>query len=191
MLRINLLPIRQLKKRAKAVNQITSALIALACVLFVLGAVSFYQKNDIKQTQNRIQQLEAKKKTYQKTLNKIAEFKKNTEELNRRITVINNLRKTSSLTVHIMDEVTNLIDSERVWLTSLSQQNTTLNLLGVALDNESIAQFMDSLKNSDYVSAVSLGQSTMKSVSGRNLKSFNLTCSIKHPATEPVAENGE
>ncbi len=191
MLRINLLPIRQLKKRAHAFKQITLALIGLGCVLLVLGAVSFYQKNNIKQTQQSIQKLEEKKKTYQKTLDKIAELKKNTEELNRRITVINNLRKSSSVTVHILDEVTNRIDNERVWLTSLSQQNTTLNLIGVALDNESIAQFMDSLKDSEYIDTVSLGQSTLKSVSGRNLKSFNLTCSINQLGTEPVSESGK
>jgi type IV pilus assembly protein PilN len=191
MLRINLLPIRQLKKRAIARNQITSALIALVCVLLILGAGSLYQKSIIQQANDNIKELETKKKSYKKTLDKIAQLQDKTKELNRRITVINNLRKKSSLTVHILDEIASRIDNERVWLTSLSQQNNTLNLVGVALDNESVAQFMDSLKVSEYIDGVSLGQSTLKSVSGRNLKSFNLTCSVKYPETEPVEESGK
>lgn len=189
MLRINLLPIRQLKKRAKAVNQIVSALIALCCVLFFLLCVGYYQKSSIAQTQTRIDDLDRQKKNLQKTLNLIDKYQKNTEELHRRIDVINNLRQDSSLTVHILDELTSLVDNERIWLNSLSQNGTSLNLEGVALDNESIAQFMDALKQNDYFRSVNLGQSTHKSYSGRNLKSFNLTCSVQRPEVKEEDNN--
>lgn len=182
MLKINLLPIRQLKQRAKATNQIASAFVAFCCVLLVLALIGFFQSSNIKAVEDQITALEAEKRSYSKTLKKIAEYKKNTEELNRRIEVINSLKKDSSLTVHILDELTRLIDNKRVWLTSLSQQGAQLKMQGVAMDNETIAQLMNSLKTSKYIKAVSLGQSTLKGYSGRNLKSFNLTCNVGQPA---------
>lgn len=191
MLRINLLPIRQLKKRATAVNQITLALIGLGCVLLILLAVGYYQSNNIKQTKGRISVLQNQKNALQKTLNDIEKLKKQTTELNRRITVINDLKKESSLTVHILDEITKTLDNERVWLDSLTQNGPSLNLKGVALDNESIAQLMNSLKDNPYFSSVTLGKSTLKSVGGRNLKSFDLACTIQHPSTDSESDSGK
>ncbi len=184
MLKINLLPIRQLKKRAKAINQIFSAFVALCCVIAALCLIMFYQSNTVKAIERDIASWKIEEKTLKRTLDKIAQFEKNTEELNRRIDIINGLKKESSLTVHILDEVANLIDNKRVWLVSFSQQGSTLNLDGVAMDNETIAQFMNLLETSAYISNVSLGKSTLKGFSGRNLKSFNLKCVVGHPQKE-------
>lgn len=184
MLRINLLPIRQLKKRAKANNQIASAVVTFCCVLFVLALVALFQSNKISSTEDRIKDLQAEKTKYSKTLKKIADYKKNTEELERRIDVINKLRTDSSLTVHVLDEITNLVDNKRVWLTSLTQQGASLSLAGVALDNETIAQFMEALKTSPFINSVSLGKSTLKGISGKSLKVFNISCKVAQPAPE-------
>lgn len=184
MLRINLLPIRQLKKRAQANNQIASAVVVFCCVLFILALVALFQSNKISATESRIKDLQAEKTKYSKTLKKIADYKKNTDELERRINVINKLRTDSSLTVHVLDEITNLIDNKRVWLTSLSQQGSSLSLNGVALDNETIAQFMEILKTSPFISSVALGKSTLKGISGKNLKVFNISCSVAQPPPE-------
>lgn len=181
MLRINLLPIRQLKKRAKAKNQIASSIVAVICVVLLLCLVGFVQTSGINATQDRIAELTKEKKKYTKTLNDIKVFKAKTKELERRIQVINKLRKESSLTVHVLDELTKLIDNDRVWLTALSQKGSSLSLSAIALDNESIAQFMNTLKTSPYISSVNLGKSSLKKVSGKQLKSFNLSCGVKQP----------
>ncbi|PID77691.1 MAG: pilus assembly protein PilN [Deltaproteobacteria bacterium] len=192
MLKINLLPIRQLKKRAKANSQIAGGAFVLFCVLMLLGFVALWQLSDISSVNESIAELEGEKKKLQVTLDKIAAYEKNITELNRRIDVINNLRSSASLTVHVLDEVTKTIDNNRVWLNSLSQSGSSLKLNGVAMDNETISQYMRSLSSSDYVKDVSLGQSTLKGVSGKNLKAFDLSCVVanvkkKQDDSEPKA----
>lgn len=105
------------------------------------------------------------------------------------IVIIKKLKRDSSTTVHILDEVANTVDSKRMWLKSLKQQGASLSLTGVALDNRTVAQFMDALKESPYVTSVNLSNASLTKVSGRNLKSFSLSCAITGP--QPKEETPE
>jgi len=181
MLRINLLPIRQLKKRAKARNQIVSFVTLLVFLLLILGAVGFLQNAKIQHIESSIAKLNKEKQSYAKTLAKIKQLEKSKLDLESKIRIIKQLKKDSSVTVHILDEVAKKVDSKRMWLKSLKQQGTSLSLSGVALDNRTVAQFMDSLKESPYISLVNLSNASLTKVSGRDLKSFSLACSITSP----------
>ncbi len=184
MLRINLLPIRQLKKRAKARNQIISFIALFICLLLILGTVGFIQTTKINSIQNSIAKLKKDKEIYAPILAEMKRLEKVKKDLENKINIIKALKRDSSITVHILDEVANKIDNKRMWLSSLKQKGHSLSLKGTALDNRTIAQFMDALKESPYISAVNLSNASLKSVSGRDLKSFSLACSITSPEKE-------
>jgi len=120
----------------------------------------------------------------------IKKLEKDKALIEKRIAIIKQLKKTSSLTVHILDEVANVTPSDRIWLTSLTQSGSALKLAGMALDNRTIAQYMEDLKTSPYISNVNLASSSLKSYAGRNLKAFSLSCSTGVPS-EKKAENSE
>ena len=187
MLRINLLPVRQLKKRAKARNQIISAIVALCSLLVLLALVGILQKGTISATQTKIAELTKKKDAYGPMLAEIEKIKNQKKELERKTAVINKLRSESSITVRVLDEVAKNVDNNRLWLESLSQQGPSLSLTGVALDNETVAQFMDKLKASQVIVDVNLTSSSLKVISGRSLKSFVMTCSIALNDKEEVS----
>lgn len=181
MIRINLLPIRQLKKRARARKQMTGMVLLLFIVLALLAATGFIQAKKITDLNQEIAALNNEKETYSPTLKRIEKLKKDKKELVRKTDIIKKLKTDSSLTVRVLDEVANKIDNQRMWLSSLQQQNNSLTLTGVALDNQTIAQFMDNLKESQFVKEVSLTNSSLKVISGRNLKSFSLSCNVSQP----------
>ena len=184
MLRINLLPIRQLKKRAKARNQILVFVTLLLFFLLILGAVSFLQATSISNVEEKITQLEREKKQFDPILKKMKELEKAKSDLENKIGVIKKLKKDSSITVHVLDEVAKRVDSKRMWLKSLKQHGSSLSLTGVALDNKTVADFMDALKESSYIANVNLSNASLVKVSGRNLKSFSLACSVDSPKKE-------
>lgn len=188
MLRINLLPIRQLKKRAKARNQIISFLTLFVFLLLILGTVSFLQTTQIKNIESSIAELSKEKQQYAPILAEMKRLEQAKKDLENKISIIKKLRKDSAITVHILDEVAKKVDSKRMWLKSLKQQGPSLSLTGVALDNRTIAQFMDALKESPYISDVNLSDASLAKVSGRDLKSFSLACAIASPAEESQAE---
>jgi len=184
MLRINLLPVRQLKKRAKARKQISGMLFLFLLALGLIAAAGVWQTNNIKNLNKTIAELNKEKESYTPTLNKIAKLKKDKVEFERRSTIIDKLKTDSSLTVRVLDEVANRVDNQRMWLDSLHQQLSSLRLTGVALDNQTIAQFMDTLKESPFIQDVSLTNSSLKVVSGKNLKYFELNCDVAQPSAE-------
>ena len=188
MLRINLLPVRQIKKRAAARNQLLLAGMALFVLLFFLAAAGLIQSTVIGGIRSDIAALNSIKQKNAPILAEIKQFERKKAELERRIEVIKKLKKKSSLTVHVMDEVASLIDNDRVWLLSLQQKGASLNLKGVALDNRSIAVFMDALKNSPYINreSVELGNASLKKIAEKNLKAFSLSCSVT-PLKEEIS----
>jgi type IV pilus assembly protein PilN len=181
MIRINLLPVRQLKKRAKARNQILAVIAGLMCFLAVLGIVAYLQVEKASSLKSAIADIDRETKTFNPILAKMKEIESSKKELERKSAVIDKLKADSSLTVRVLDEVANIIDNERMWLLDLNQQGGALQLNGVALDNQTVAEFMDNLKLSSFVTSVDLTDSSLKKIAGRDLKSFSLACSVAQP----------
>ncbi len=191
MLRINLLPIRQLKKRAAAINRLTLSALTIVGVILILVALVTIQSSIANNIRSDINTLKSIKKKNAPILVEIKSFEKKRKELERRISVIQKLKKNSSLTVRIMDEVANLIENERMWITSFQQQSNSLSLQGIALDNRSIADFMKALEKSPYINSesVNLANSTLRRIAGKNLKSFLLSCSVNYPKDNKEKKN--
>ena len=181
MIHINLLPVRQIKQKLAAKQQLATALVTLLVLLMVLAVIGFFQASRANQLNNDINRLNKEKQRHTQTLNMIKQLQKNKALIEKRITIIDKLKKTSSLTVRVLDEVAKATPFERVWLQSVSQDRGGLKLSGMALDNRTIAQYMDDLKASPYITTVNLANSSQKSYAKRNLKSFSISCSIGVP----------
>ncbi len=188
MLRINLLPIRQLKKRAKARNQIVAFVMVFCAVLAVLGFVGMLQISKIDTVNAAIAELNQEQRRLAPIIAEVDRLEKEKKDLQNKIDIINKLRKESSLTVHILDEVANLIDNTRMWITSFTQQGASLQLKGTALDNQTVAQFMEILKESEYINSVTLSSSTLQKIANRDFKSFGLSCSVAFPVEKDTAK---
>ena len=191
MVYINLLPIREIKKRIKAIQQLSMFGTIFICLLIALGAYWFYQTNIVSALANEITSLDAEKKSYNKILAQIAKLEQDKKLIENKINVIKELQKTKALTVHVLDEIAKLTPSKGMWLNSLNQTGMTVNLTGMALDNQTIAKYMKTLTKSDFISNVNLTGTTLTAFAGRNLKSFTLSCSLVLPeADEPEADSG-
>lgn len=184
MIRINLLPVREITRRIKAKKQISTFIAILVLVLCALGGYAFYQAGVIKERKSALADLNKRQQKYTKILREIKELEKQQKILETRISVIKKLKHSSSLTVHALDEIARITPAQRMWLTTFSQSGGSLTVAGMALDNRTIAKYMDDLKASEYINSVSLSSSALKGYAGRNLKAFSITCSIAVPAEE-------
>jgi type IV pilus assembly protein PilN len=191
MLRINLLPIRQLQKIAKARNQLLVFFLIFCVVLALLGATGALLAAKITELNEDIVAKTNEKKSFDKVVQEIADLEKRRLDLNNKIKIINQLKTDSSLTVHVLDDVAKIIDNKRMWITSFKQNGGSLALSGYALDNKTIAEFMDNLTlDSEYVNSVNLSNTSLKNVSGKGLKSFSISASVSSPAPPAQTETG-
>ena len=172
MIRINLLPIRQMKKRARLKTELLGFSAALALVLFVLVVGWFVLGGKIANLKEEIVALEQKKQSYQPILKQIVEQK---------LDSIKKLQAGAQVTVRVLDEVASRTPTNRMWLNSLQQSTGRLQLQGIALDNETIAQYMQQLEASEYFEKTELTSSAQTDVAKQKLKSFSLTINVVTP----------
>lgn len=138
-------------------------------------------------SQNQV--LTNKKASYQPILNEIEKLKKDKQEKETRLDVIKKLKTGSQVTVHVMDELAKLTPTNRLWLNSLKQSGLNVNISGIALDNATIAQFMQSINESDYFSGAELSQTSQTTIAGAKLKSFAMNIGITPPNTKQEEES--
>ncbi len=181
MIRINLLPVREIKQRIKTRNQVFMVLLGTLGVLLLLGGVALYQNQQVNTLSLTIKNLEAEKARYTAIINKMKEIEGRKAILVKRIEVIKQLKKDTGLGVHILDEVAQHTPGDRIWLESLRHNETSLHLKGVAIDNQTVARYMETLKNSPYFQDVELTDSSLRMIEGHSLKAFSLNCSVKAP----------
>jgi type IV pilus assembly protein PilN len=178
MIQINLLPVRQIRARLKTRNEVAVYLFSIALLLAAVSLASLNMISEVEQRKIENKQLTEKKASYQPILNEIDQLKKDKQTQQTKINVIKTLKKNSHVTVRVLDELTNLVPAKRLWLNSLSQTGKSLSVSGVALDNATIAQFMNNISASDHFSGSELASSSQTVVSGAKLKSFSLKITI-------------
>ncbi|HXX32947.1 MAG TPA: PilN domain-containing protein [Thermodesulfobacteriota bacterium] len=177
MIKINLLLARKEKKKARLGKEF---IVLIASIGVLLGALISYQwvlskrKEDIAarivKTKNDI--------AYYKSLTTEVEKKKEEQRmLQNRLDIINALRKEKASAAKLLDELS--IDKpEKLQLESLKKDGTRLGLEGIALDDETIANFMTSLRKSKLFKSVDLVVSEQVEQSKVKLRKFILSCEV-------------
>lgn len=188
MVYINLLPVREIKRRQQAKKQLFSSLFAFFCLLLLLAGLVFWLTSEVTKRQDKLTALKQEKQQYSEALRKIKQLEQEKAIFEKQTAVIKKLKQSSALTVHVLDEVASFTPSKRIWLTSLTQSGSSLSINGMALDNRTIAKYMDELTSSPYIQSVNLANTSLKGFAGRNLKSFAITCSVSVPEDKPETE---
>ena len=175
MIHINLLPVREIKRRKKVKSEIVIAALAFFSLIGIFLVIELLQLSAIEKLKDEDKKLIAEKQQYTKILDEIKKMEEEKKLLLTRVEVINQLKQSSSLTVHVLDEIASLTPPGRLWLKSLSQVESQLVLTGMALDDQTVAKYMDDLEGSGYIQNVSLASSAMEVFAERNLKVFSIS----------------
>ena len=146
MIRINLLPFRAARKKENIRKQVSVFFLCLLLVLIVLGWVHFYLGS--KQTRLTTDVADTKKELalYKQKNEEIKEIRQKLQELEMRQKVIQDLENKRFEPVHILDELAGKIVAERMWLTRLTINANQMDVDGIALDNKTVADFIDNLE---------------------------------------------
>jgi len=187
MIYINLLPVRQIKKKIQARNKVLGMGISLLGVLAILGLVALVLGFKVGELKASIKDLTKEKAKYQTTINQIEKLKIDQKLLETKLNTISQLKKGSQLTVRVMDELANLTPSSRLWITKMTFNGSILKVSGIALDNATIADYMETIITSPYFRSAELSGTSTKGVSGRQLKSFSLTIPVVNADYQVVA----
>ncbi len=187
MIRINLLPVREIKRRNKAKKELATTALLVGLFVLLLAVFGAYKVMTVKNLQSELADLQDKKKQYDTRLQEIKKLEEEKALLLTRISVIEQLKQSASLTVHVLDDVASRTPSDRIWLTDLSQSGNQVQIGGMSLDNQTIAKYMVDLEGSSYMENMVLVKSDMKKYADRDLKAFMITSSIVNPEQQEQA----
>ncbi len=199
MIKINLL--KQAKKgvSSKEVALYQQLIIGgalMAVVVAVLFFIEYSIKSEISSAQAHMVQLNQQLVQLNKEVNEINDFKKMKDQIKAKLDIITTLEKSRTAEVHLMDELSKCIPidqtsilSKKLWLVSLQEHGDLLGLDGVALDNSTLAQFMDSLSHDPYFSDVNLGKTEQVKSNDLLIYKFSLSCKF-HPIPGETQEKG-
>ena len=183
MIRINLLPFRAARKKENIRKQVSVFSLCLLLVMIVLVWVHIYLGS--KQTRLTANVTDTKKELalYKLKNEEIKEIRKKLQDLEMRQNVIKDLEKQRFEPVHILDELTGEIVSERMWLTQLKITDNQMDVDGIALDNNTVANFLTNLEGlpklndqqSPMYEKVRLNKLQQEEIRNLNMKKFEIS----------------
>ncbi len=174
MIAINLLPVREWKKKEAVRQQISIFLLSIVLLVCLLFAVGFGIQGKISAQRAELKRLEAQKARLAYVNDKIKQVQEKNKEIETKFKAIEKLQEGRTRTVKVLDEVVSSLPIDRLWLTKLDLKGKKLLLSGIALDNHTVALFMRRLQSASIFKKVRLGNTHRKKVQGHNLMEFDL-----------------
>jgi len=176
MIKVNLFPFRAARIKENIRRQVT---IYILSVIFLLLASSYFYLDLNNKVKTLRQEQDVKQKeldSFKDTNAKIVALKKTIAEVEVKLKTIKRLEKGKTGPVRLLDDIATSVPEDKLWLTTLKEQKGTLILNGTAMDNETVADFMDRLKNTKSITSVQLVRTRQKKMQGfdLSLKDFSL-----------------
>lgn len=180
MIRINLLPVRE--ERRKADLRQFAALVVATLLVTVAVAVFFnmQMKSRVQHARARVSGIERQIARYQPQLEQVKQYRETKEKIEQKLEVIEELERKRSGPVRLLDELATHTP-EKLWLTRLEAEGQRLRLRGMSLANELVASFLESLGDSPYFEQVELLQTNATMKQGIKLNEFELRASLIPP----------
>jgi type IV pilus assembly protein PilN len=182
MIRINLLP----TPRARTVKRQWDVRLEVACaigvVLLTAGACIFYA--DLLDSEIEAKQVEKQGKEKQLAILKekvkqVQDFEQRKKLLEDKNRVIDELEKSRSGPVRVLDYVSQSLNPLNLWLTRLSMKGNEIELEGRALTNNDVVEFVNNLRASDYFVNIRLVESRSGIESKVSVYQFKLNLTLK------------
>lgn len=189
MIRINLLPYRA--ERRKEANRRKAAIYLLGVMALGLILFSFnsYLTGKIAELEENIQFTQTELNKYKKILAEIANIKKELATLKRKIDVIKDLSRNRKEPVILLETMSELMIKDRMWLTNFEEKDKNIQIAGIALDDQTIADYMQRLEQK--FSDVQLGPIVLKPHDGLRLKAFKLSFRNQDPSIPEEKEENK
>jgi type IV pilus assembly protein PilN len=177
MIKINLLLARKEKKKVGMRKEMMVLVLSVILLLVVLIFVQWRLGKEKEDTLAKISQTEKEIAYYKSLATEVNKAKEAQKILQEKLNVINLLRKEKATPAKVLDELS-ILKPEKIHLESLKKEGSKLGIEGIALDDETIANFMTNLRKSKLFKNVDLIVSEQVEQSKIKLKKFILSCEI-------------
>jgi len=192
MIRINLLgaPKPKSKRGSAAVAAVSvmeagdpgSPMLKVAVVLVLCAGFNFFRWHQLdsqkKEIAQKMQQAEQKNRELADVKARYLERQRQAESYKRRVDVIDQLRASQSGPVNLLNMIGETVNgTEAVWLNNLKDSGSSVDIEGMALSTDAVANLMQNLQKTGYFRNIEIKETYQdEQVKDMQAFQFTLTC---------------
>ncbi len=178
MIRINLLPHRELKRKARQQQiAVLAGIVSFLGIIIIWGIYTIIA-GKIEYQNGRNQYLNDQIAILDKEILEIREIKTHIKELLARKQVVETLQNSRAEVVHLLDQLVRLLP-DGVYLQSIKQVDRDISLVGYAQSNAWVSTLMRNLESSPWLESALLVEIKSIIVDNMRQNEFNMKIKLK------------
>ena len=188
MIRINLLPIKELQAEVTRRREIVVGSLVLGFALLILLGSYLYQSYQLSSLEKELAGLRTELQVLNAKVKEVADLQVKIKDLRGKQKIIEDLNNKKSGPVLVMASLSQATPAS-LWLTDLREGGGNVTMNGLATDNETVANFMRSLATSKHFVNIELIETTQGAGPTAALKKFAIKARVVYrPPPPPPAD---
>ncbi len=174
MIKINLLPHTKKVQVSNTEKQVVLCLGLLfgTCLIFLV--LILWSGGKVKELERQIEAEQNLRQILLSQVRRINELEKKMEQTGSNLEAIRQIRAIQQLPIRYVESLVQVMPEQSLWFESLNlNREGTLEIQGVALDNQTFAGYVDRLRESGYIRAVSTQRTSRRQVMNQDLVEFD------------------
>ncbi len=195
MIRVNLLWTFEERRQRRGIRELTLMGGGFFLVFVVMFSLHLFLSMEVKGVERGIQQLQQEIARLKQTSEEVDVFKRKKGLLEEKLKVISALEEGRLNAVKVLDQLTSSIPMDfqsdipqKLWLTSYKEKGSKIELTGMALSPEGVAEFLINLDRSPYFDAVALNSTEWVEEKGIQMSRFQIHCELRIPPVKGGSE---
>lgn len=180
MIRINLLPVRAIKKKRLIERQLYRIGSSFIFLFLLIGAVHYYQMNTVKALKMEIEKKEKELSVLKTKTGELTKVRDENKLIRQRLNIVKDLESNRTGPVRLFEDISRAIP-EKAWLIKLVDNENQILLTGSAESDDDISTFMKNLEKLKDIKKVELEVLELALKDNYKSKSFSIKMDrLKH-----------
>jgi type IV pilus assembly protein PilN len=191
MIRVNLLPVKELKAESSRRRDLIIGGLTLGLTALILVGVYFYQSYRRSNLGNELAGLRKEIDALNVKVKEIGDLQIKIKDFASKHKVIDDLNQKKIGPVKVMENLS-AATPPTLWLTEFKETNGSSDIRGLALDNQTIADFINTLARTGQFKDVELIETVQTDEKSGSYKKFAIRAGVLYraPASVTDAKNG-
>jgi type IV pilus assembly protein PilN len=192
MIRVNLLPHREEKRKRRQQQFMALAVFSVIVGVVVAGAVWFFLDQQVAQQQANVAYMKGEIAKLDKQIEEIRKIREETAALLAKKQVVEGLQSNRSEPVQLLDQLLRQLP-EGIYLKKIEQKGVKVNVLGYAQSNARVSTLMRNLGASPYLEnpeLVEIKAVNLDNNPNKRVNEFSMNISVKRAKAEDAGGRG-
>jgi len=179
MIRVNLLAVKEIKAAVGRRRELIIGSATLGVILLILLGSFFYQSYRMSKLGNELAGLQKDIETLSSKIKELGDLQNKIKEFTSKYKVIEVLNQKKTGPVKVMENLS-AATPPTLWLTEYKETSGSIDIKGLAVDNQTVADFINALAKSGYFKEVELVETTQADEKTGPYKKFAIKTGVSY-----------